>query len=109
MPDTFAVPAAYFSKFLSLAFFIITVIYTAEVFPSSIRNTAVGVCTSVGRLGSISAPLLFELSSEMTGGSFDVFMGMAIGLTAGLCLTRETKGQKLVTHVEDEKYGAVAK
>lgn len=101
-PDVLAVPCAYLSKFLSLMYFIITVIYTAEVFPSTIRNTAVGVCTAVGRLGSISAPLLFEVSSEWSGGSFDIFMGWVILLmatvasAAGVCLTMETKGQALV-------------
>merc|ERR1719181_2772027 len=73
-PTALAVPCAYALKFLSLVFFIITVIYTAEVFPSKYRNTGVGLCTAVGRVGSISAPLLFELSLDWSNGSFDIFI-----------------------------------
>ena len=31
-------------------------IFTAELYPTPIRNTALGVCTTVGRLGAVLAP-----------------------------------------------------
>ena len=32
--------------------------YTAEIFPTRIRTTGVGLASAVGRLGAISAPIL---------------------------------------------------
>jgi len=112
-PTVLAVPCAYGLKFLSLVFFIITVIYTAEVFPSKFRNTAVGICTAIGRVGSISAPLLFELSLDWSDGSFDFFISMVailmatICLTAGFMLTIETKGKALA--MDGGNYGSTEK
>jgi putative MFS transporter len=109
-PTALAVPCAYALKFLSLVFFITTVIYTAEVFPSKYRNTSVGMCTAFGRLGSISAPLLFELSMDWSDGSFDIFLTcvssfmLFIALGAGWMLTIETKGKALAVGVAD--YGS---
>merc|ERR1719421_2626027 len=109
-PEALAVPCAYALKFLSLVFFIITVIYTAEVFPSKYRNTSVGLCTALGRVGSISAPLLFELSMDWSDGSFDIFLSLVSGfmafiaLGAGFALSIETKGKALAMGVAD--YGS---
>merc|ERR1719201_2067983 len=111
-PVVLAVPCAYALKFLSLVFFIITVIYTAEVFPSKYRNTAVGLCTAVGRIGSISAPLLFELSMDWSDGSFDIFLSTVvifmsiIAVFAGWCLSIETKGKALAVDAHDTHYGS---
>lgn len=111
-PVVLAVPCAYALKFLSLVFFIITVIYTAEVFPSKYRNTAVGLCTAVGRIGSISAPLLFELSMDWSDGSFDIFLITVvtfmslIAVLAGWCLSIETKGKALAVDAHDAHYGS---
>jgi len=112
-PSVMKVPCAYLLKFLSFAYFIVTVIYTSEVFPTKFRNTAVGTCTAVGRIGSIAAPLIFEMSLSASGGSFDFFLGIVIVLmitvsaTAGCCLSIETKGQALALDISDEDdYGA---
>jgi len=112
-PVFMKVPCAYLLKFLSLAYFIVTVIYTSEVFPAKFRNTAVGTCTAVGRMGSIAAPLIFEMSLSASGGSFDFFLGIVIVLmitvaaTAGCCLSIETKGRALALDISDEDdYGS---
>jgi len=111
-PQRLAVICACMVKFLALAYFIVIVVYTAEVFPTAIRNSSVGFCVGIGRLGSITAPLLFELSHHHTEGSFDVFMGCVLGfmllvsLLAGPCLPHETKGMSLETassEVESKK------
>ena len=64
----------------------------------------------MGRVGSISAPLLFELSMDWSDGSFDFFLTLVasfmgfIAVAAGFALSIETKGKALATDVED--YGS---
>lgn len=105
-PAEFAAPAAYGVKLLAMAYFIVTVVYTAEVFPTVMRNTAVGLCTCMGRLGSITAPLLFEVSHDSSK-SFDVFVWvlfscmLAISVGAPIFFTRDTKGKDLAEELED--------
>mmetsp|Transcript_120091 Transcript_120091/g.299578 ORF Transcript_120091/g.299578 Transcript_120091/m.299578 type:complete len:561 (-) Transcript_120091:44-1726(-) len=94
-------PCAFMAKAAAMAYFICTVVYTSEVFPTAMRNTAVGLCTCFGRAGSISAPLIFELSYEHAEGSFDIFMYFLsflmclIAVLAPFVLTQETKFQPL--------------
>lgn len=37
-------------------------VYTAELFPTVVRNTATGMCTTASRVGSCIAPFLLKLS-----------------------------------------------
>lgn len=98
---------AYLVKFFAMAFFIVTVVYTAEVFPTKIRNTAVGLCTAMGRCGSIMSPLIFELLLKATG-TFGPWWGMLMGLSftvallAPLLLELETKGLALAACNNEE-------
>ena len=41
----------------SISFFIVY-LYTAELFPTTVRNQAVGICSLVARIGGITALLL---------------------------------------------------
>jgi len=84
-PESSAAPAAYMVKLLAMSYFVFTVSYTTAAFPARIRQTAVGICTAAGRMGSISAPLVFELSKEVTG-SFDFFVGCLMSLMATVSL-----------------------
>mmetsp|Transcript_7847 Transcript_7847/g.18294 ORF Transcript_7847/g.18294 Transcript_7847/m.18294 type:complete len:521 (+) Transcript_7847:105-1667(+) len=115
--DWMSTVSAYVVKAVALTYFIVTVVYTTEVFPTSMRNTAVGLCTCAGRMGSILAPLLFELSLHH-GDSTDAFMWMLFALmgvvacAAPWCLTYETKGKALASSDDSlldasaSKYGA---
>ncbi|XP_008286214.1 solute carrier family 22 member 5-like isoform X2 [Stegastes partitus] len=38
-------------------------VYTAELYPTVLRNTATGVCATLSRVGSCIAPFLFQLKS----------------------------------------------
>lgn len=88
-----ALPSTYLAKYVSSAFFTLTYIYLAEVFPSHCRATALAVCMSVGRLGSIFAPVLFEATtSEDAHGKF-------MALASGLCILGVV-AIKLLLHFE---------
>lgn len=39
--------------------------YMAELYPTLLRNTAVGICSTVGRLGNCIAPFLVTLSESI--------------------------------------------
>lgn len=86
VPVSMAAPAAYMVKIFAMSFFVFTVAYTAAAFPTHVRQTAVGFCTAAGRLGSISAPLVFELSKSFTG-KFDFFIGCLIALLTSVAIT----------------------
>ena len=49
-------------KFGSSACFTVIYLYTAELNPTPIRNTAVGVASMMGRIGGIVSPLLVSPS-----------------------------------------------
>ena len=45
-------------KFFASACFAIVYVYTAELYPTSIRNTAIGSCSSIARMGGVTALVL---------------------------------------------------
>ncbi len=52
----------YLGKFGAAAAFAILYLYTAELYPTVVRNTAVGSCSMVARVGGVVAPLLAGIS-----------------------------------------------
>ena len=48
-------------KFGSAAAFSNVFLYTAELFPTSMRNSAVGMCSTFARFGGILAPTVAQL------------------------------------------------
>mmetsp|Transcript_68524 Transcript_68524/g.164562 ORF Transcript_68524/g.164562 Transcript_68524/m.164562 type:complete len:516 (+) Transcript_68524:186-1733(+) len=106
-PADFHGVCAYALKFLALTYFIITAAYTAEVFPTSIRSSAVGLCTGAGRTGSIAAPIFFELTRKTTD-SFDPFwiaimvLGLSVAVLSRCTLSLETKGKPLLDDADPD-------
>ncbi|CAD7946524.1 unnamed protein product [Amoebophrya sp. A25] len=104
------VVCAYLLKCSALGFFLICVVITAETFPIDIRNSAVGLCTAVGRAGSISAPVVFELtfSSGGTEKSFNGFVSIVgvlmlfIACSVHTFLRRETKGALILDDGDED-------
>ena len=88
-------------KFGSSAAFAIVFLYTAELFPTSMRNSAVGMCSTLARFGGILAPSVAQVGYYQPEIPYYIF-GVAT-LVGGLSawLLPETKGRKLPDTVED--------
>lgn len=55
------VSVAMVGKFLISMTFAIAYLYTAELFPTKVRNVAVGTASTFARIGSMSAPYIVDL------------------------------------------------
>jgi MFS family permease len=55
------VTVAMIGKFLISMTFAIAYLYTAELFPTKVRNVAVGTASTFARIGSISAPYIVDI------------------------------------------------
>merc|ERR1711860_177747 len=70
-------------KFLISMTFAIAYLYTAELFPTKVRNLAVGLASTFARIGSISAPYIVDLLGSVHAGIPVVIFG-AFSTSAGL-------------------------
>ena len=78
-------------------------IYAIELFPTSLRNSALGLVRQAMVLGGVVAPVLVALGCERSFWSFGVF-GLAIGCSGlfAACLP-ETRGRTLSDTMEEEE------
>ena len=74
------------------ACFAIVFVYTAEMFPTPIRNSAMGICSTVARLGALSAPAIADLDSVFAPLPFLIMGGGAVVVGSLSCLLPETRG-----------------
>ncbi|KAF4728475.1 hypothetical protein FOZ62_011836 [Perkinsus olseni] len=108
MPDWMGPVSAYALRGLVLGYYAVVSTYTAEVFPTNCRTTAIGVISAIGRLGAVAAPLIFELSKQDSRQTLDAFITLLIVLMAaamaasGINLIWETKGLPLVSVSPEE-------
>ncbi|XP_030022814.2 organic cation transporter protein isoform X1 [Manduca sexta] len=80
--------------------FIIVFLYSVELFPTSVRNSVLGILSVVSRLGQISAPIINALPETSAG---TIFAVMAM-LGAVMCYPLpETKNTELPSSIEDSK------
>lgn len=102
------------AKILSVALFQLTFAYFSEIFPSGIRCTANCICMAAGRIGSVLAPLDYELLSypiDYVGPHTPFFIFLALLCLGGVhvideMLSIENKGGPLLdfdeeTHISD--------
>ncbi|GFU12494.1 organic cation transporter protein [Nephila pilipes] len=98
-------------KFCVTGSFGILVLYTAEVFPTGVRNVTLGSCSMCARIGSISAPFLRDLgrvTHAVVPNSLSAFLALTSGLLA--LLLPETRGLDLPdTLQEGEDLGKTTK
>lgn len=59
-------------KFLISMTFAIAYLYTAELFPTKVRNLAVGLASTFARIGSISAPYIVDLLVSLKKEPFQI-------------------------------------
>jgi MFS transporter, OCT family, solute carrier family 22 (organic cation transporter), member 4/5 len=50
-----------FGKFCASMSYAIIYLFSSELFPTSIRNTGMGCCSMVARIGSMTAPFIIGL------------------------------------------------
>ncbi|RLN16925.1 organic cation/carnitine transporter 2-like [Panicum miliaceum] len=99
------------SFFAACTAFDVMLVYSTELFPTSVRNSAVGLVRQALVLGGVAAPVLAALGRERSFWSFGLF-GVAIGC-CGLfvaCLP-ETRGKSMsdtMAEEEERNEGAVA-
>jgi len=99
--STIQLVASLIGKFGSSAAFAIVFLFTAELFPTSMRNSAVGLCSTLARLGGILAPSVASLGIDQPEIPFLIF-GIAT-LIGGISayLLPETKGKKLPDSIQE--------
>merc|ERR1712156_618345 len=88
-------------KFGASASFSIVYLYTAELFPTTVRNQAVGTCSLVARMGGISALLLDNLKVFWLPAPVFI-MGVVATVAGSLAIFfPETLGETLPETMED--------
>ena len=91
------------SFFATCTAYDLILIYAIELFPTCVRNSAVGLVRQAMVLGGVAAPVLVALGRERSIWSFGVF-GLAIG-GAGVfaaCLP-ETRGKTMSDTMQEEE------
>merc|ERR1712025_751505 len=93
---------AMLGKFLISMTFAIAYLYTAELFPTSVRNVAVGAASTFARVGSMSAPYIVDLLGAIHAGIPAIIFGI-VATMAGLLslMLPETLNRKMPESVAE--------
>jgi predicted MFS family arabinose efflux permease len=99
----FVVCFAMLSRFSITSVYAIMTLHTAELFPTEIRNTALGISSTAAHVGSIFAPFIVDILGLVGWYIPTTICGITV-LAAGLftLLQPETKGRHLTDHVNQE-------
>uniref|UniRef100_A0A1S4N1W3 Major facilitator superfamily (MFS) profile domain-containing protein n=1 Tax=Pediculus humanus subsp. corporis TaxID=121224 RepID=A0A1S4N1W3_PEDHC len=84
------------------AVFAVVILHTTELFPTLLRNTAIGCCSTAAHIGSMSAPLIVDILGAYAWFIPSTLCGI-VTLLAGtmIFLLPETKNKPLPETVED--------
>jgi len=104
------VTIAMIGKFLISMTFAIAYLYTAELFPTSVRNVAVGAASTFARVGSMSAPYIVDLLGAIHAGIPAIIFGI-VATMAGLLslMLPETLNRKMPESVAEIERSAKKK
>ena len=93
------------AKLGASAAFNITYMYTAQLFPTSIRNTAVGTCSMMARVGGMMSPVIgkYLITMGLVDEKLPMILFGAFGTVGGLCalLLPDTVGFPLPNTFDD--------
>lgn len=101
---TFKLVYAMCGRFGISAVYAVITLHTAELFPTEVRASALGTCSTMAHVGSISAPYIVDLLGLIAAFIPSTICG-ALALCAGMLilLLPETQNRNLTDHVEDEE------
>jgi len=81
-------------------------LYGAELFPTVVRSSGVGLCSMIGRVGSIVAPLICDLDAYALWIAPLIFGLFSVLSMVGTIFIPETRGTLLPETLEDgENFG----
>lgn len=93
-----------FGRFGISAVYAVLTLHTSEMFPTEIRNSAIGTSGTFAHMGSIAAPYIVDLLGFIAWFIPTTICGVAITLAAVLTLLQpETRGKELSDHVSDDE------
>ncbi|KAF6101099.1 solute carrier family 22 member 13 [Phyllostomus discolor] len=96
---------AVLGKFATAAGFMISYIYTAELFPTIIRQTGMGLVAIFSRIGGIVTPLVMLLGDVHKALPMVVYGSLPIGVGLLCLLLPETRGQPMKDTIQDLEQG----
>ncbi|XP_027271168.1 solute carrier family 22 member 13-like isoform X2 [Cricetulus griseus] len=96
---------AVMGKFASSSAFTISYVYTAELFPTVVRQTGMGFVSIFSRIGGIVTPLVMLLEQYHKAIPMILFGSLPIGAALLCALLPETRGQTLKDTIQDLEQG----
>ncbi|NXJ82731.1 S22AD protein, partial [Trogon melanurus] len=86
---------AVIGKFTSTAAFSTSYVYAAELFPTVIRQTGVGLCSTMARVAGVIAPLMLLLNQYHRAIPMAIFGSVPVVVGVLCLLLPETRGADL--------------
>lgn len=94
---------AMMGRFGITAVYSIVTLYTAELFPTAIRNSALGTCSTMAHVGSISAPYVVDILGLLGWYIPTTICGCAVLLACLLTYTLPETSSGNLDHVDEEE------
>ncbi|NXG19798.1 S22AD protein, partial [Grallaria varia] len=83
---------AIIGKFTATASFSTSYVYSAELFPTIVRQTGVGLCSTMARVAGILAPLIIPLDQYHRAIPMAIFGSIPVMVSLSCILLPETRG-----------------
>jgi len=91
------------SRFCITSVYAILTLHTAEMFPTEVRNSVLGISSTAAHFGSFFAPYIIDLLGPIAWYIPTTICGTLVVAAGFFTLFQpETKGESLKDHVEDE-------